>query len=69
LEGYTIYVSTFQEREHPRFSETCLLIERGIEITCETESLPAGTYSLVHGDGEEVLEVPSTVEPFCVWPE
>ena len=69
LEGDTIYVSTFQEREHPMFSETCLAIERGIDITCDTEPLAAGTYSLVHGNGEEVIEVPSTVEPFCVSPE
>ncbi|MDP6934089.1 MAG: hypothetical protein QGG40_14285 [Myxococcota bacterium] len=68
-DGDMLYASTFHEREHPRFSESCLLIDKGIDVTCETESLPAGTYTLVYADTHEEIEVSSTVDPFCLRPE
>jgi len=60
LDGSTITVTstfTWQQNVSPRAA--CTDDCGSIEATCEVGPLPAGTYTLVHGDDSEEITIPA----------
>lgn len=59
---------TYHQTEHPWHSETCLAIDKNLDIRCDSEPLEAGVYTVRYAGLEHEIEVPSVVEPFCMAP-
>jgi hypothetical protein len=57
--------STFSYAEADE-EEICIAVCNAQEATCSTEALPAGSYTLEHGDDSYTLDVPTTNVPRCL---
>lgn len=59
---------TYHETERPWHTETCLAIDKSLDIRCDSEPLEAGVYTVRYAGLEHEIAVPSVVEPFCMAP-
>ncbi len=66
--GDTIYATTYQETKHHWASVECTTMVKYMDVFCETPTLDAGTYLIDYGGPNGTIEVPSTVEPYCIPP-